>query len=261
MTSQPRNRSEDISGLIKALAAAQGEIKDIARNREVEVRTQKGGSYKFKYATLSAVIDGIRTPLSKHGLAYTQSIDFDAGPGFYVLTTTLHWENQWISSTTPIIQSGGSNQEFGSALTYMKRYALAALVGVAPDEDDDGNIADGNQVNSMQEAINRGPSAPLAPNPISPPTPVEGPEALPFSPNKIATSVVAGTGGKIDWMLWGQNIVAMGRIAPSNAALDALLRNNAEALEGMKVDAPKLYRNLNDAFNKMNPGAKPNAAE
>lgn len=249
MISQPKNRSEDISGLVKALAAAQGEIKDIARNRTVTVATRQGGEYSFKYATLSAIIDGIKEPLSKHGLAYTQTIEFDRDTQFYVLTTTLHWENQWISSVTPIIINGGSNQEFGSALSYMKRYSLAAIVGVAPDEDDDGNLADGNTVQAMQEGKNS--PHPPAPNPLTPPKPVAGPEVT-FNPAKIYAKDVDG---KTDWMGWGKDFVAEARRAPSNKDLDLLLAENRDLLIVMQEEAPKLYKNLMTAIQNLNPGA------
>lgn len=241
-----KNRSEDISGLIKALSAAQGEIKDIERNRKVTVRTRGGDEYSFKYATLSAIIDGIRAPMSKHGLAYTQTLEHD--DGYYVLTTTLHWENQFMSSVTPIIISGGSNQEFGSALTYMKRYALAALVGVAPDEDDDGNAADGNEVKAMQES-KRSPAPPVS-DPIKPPT-TPGPE-VDFNPDRI--DIPLDQDGLPVWMEWGKLFMAMARRAPSNEALQELCANNAETMEVMKEEAAKLYKNMITAIQKLNPG-------
>src|SRR6266704_5630786 len=160
----PPARSRNIGDLVLALSKAQGEFPDIERNRTVTVQPRSGGQpYQFKYATLSAIIDAIRKPLSKNGIAYTQIISHDSDTGFYVLTTTLHFGNQFLSSKTPIIVEGSTNQQFGSALTYMKRYALAAILGIAADEDDDGNAADGNEIKAVKD---KAPKA-RSPDPIS----------------------------------------------------------------------------------------------
>src|SRR6266702_6359675 len=91
----PPARSRNIGDLVLALSKAQGEFPDIERNRTVTVQPRSGGQpYQFKYATLSAIIDAIRKPLSKNGIAYTQIISHDADTGFYILTTTLYCDEQ-----------------------------------------------------------------------------------------------------------------------------------------------------------------------
>src|ERR1700688_2665710 len=71
MISPDQSRSGDIGDLMLALAKAQGQIGDIPRNRTVTVQPKSGGqAYHFKYATLSAIIDAIKKPLSENGLAY-----------------------------------------------------------------------------------------------------------------------------------------------------------------------------------------------
>jgi len=137
--------SEQTGGQIAtALAKAQADIKKLERNREVEVRTRSGGSYKFKYATLDHIIEHIREPLTKNGLWFTQLIETHEGK-YRLVTRLLHESGEAIESHTPLLVSGGNNQEFGSALTYMRRYSLSALLGLAADDDDDGNHADGNE--------------------------------------------------------------------------------------------------------------------
>lgn len=131
-----------IGKLAAALAAAQAEIKNPQRNREVTVQTKMGGKYKFKYATLDAIIDCIRGPLTKNGLWFTQTMESIDGR-LCLVTTLLHSSGERTHSTVPLGNST-SNQELGSELTYKRRYSLTALLGVAADEDDDGNIADGN---------------------------------------------------------------------------------------------------------------------
>jgi hypothetical protein len=153
-----------IGALATALAKAQAGMVNPPRNREVEVKTKSGGSYKFKYATLDAIIDAIRKPLTDNGLWFTQTLE--NGDGKYRLVTTLlHSSGQSLRSETPLLLQDAGNQAFGSALTYMRRYALTAMLGVAADEDDDGNAADGNEAKVKQgtSAAISGPIGQLGP--------------------------------------------------------------------------------------------------
>ena len=247
--------------MVQALAKAQGEIGDIPRNRTVTVQPRSGGQpYQFKYATLSAIIDAIRKPLSSNGLAYTQIISHDAETGYYILTTTLWFGNQFLSSKTPIIAEGQTNQQFGSALTYMKRYALAAILGIAADEDDDGSAADGNEIKAVAD---KKPKAP-APDPIS-----SGPSkgvavgrplmaednlidivGQNFSTELIKVPLLADESGA-DWMAWGQAFMAMARKAPDQASLMKLEKENEMPMSNMKDQAPKMFTNMTLALIKV----------
>lgn len=138
--------SESTDKLAEALAAAQGEFKNPERNREVKVQTKTGGSYTFAYATLDAIMDAIRGPLSKHGLAMLQ--DSGTADGALTLCTRLiHSSGQWIESDTIAAKPADFGpQALGSLMTYLRRYSICGLLGIAPDEDDDGNRASGNEV-------------------------------------------------------------------------------------------------------------------
>ena len=137
--------------LAEALAKAQADITSPARNREVTVMKKAGGSYKFRYATLDSIIDHVRPHLTANGLWFVQTLE--NGDGKYRLVTTLlHASGQSIRSETPILlEKEVDNQVFGSALTYMRRYALTALLGIAADEDDDANTADGNTIKEAKD--------------------------------------------------------------------------------------------------------------
>ncbi len=258
----PPSRSEEVDKLVEALAKAQGAFPEIERNRTVTVRPKSGGQeYQFKYATLSAIIDAIRKPLSEAGLAYTQIISHDSDTGFYVLTTTLHFGNQFLSSKTPIIVEGSTNQQFGSALTYMKRYALAAILGIAADEDDDRNAADGNEIKAVKD---KAPKAP-EPDPIS-----SGPSSKVaqsihrdlveknlsdlvgsiFSPELIKVPLLKDESGS-DWMTWGMAFMAMARLAQDQADLAKLEKENAMPMSNMKDQAPKMFTNMTLALIKV----------
>ena len=143
------NKSESIAQIATALAAAQAEITNPPRNREVTVRSDKG-NYKFKYATLDAIIDAVRPALTKNGLWFIQTLA--NGDGKYQLVTTLtHKSGEWMESEQPILVERPGSQAFGSALTYSRRYSLTAMLGVAADEDDDGNGADGNHIEKSED--------------------------------------------------------------------------------------------------------------
>ena len=249
LLSEIQTRSNDIENLMNALAAAQGEFPEIERNRTVKVVPRSGGAgYSFKYATFSAILTAVRKPLSKNGLAFTQVISHDSVGGFYVLTTSLHHGNEYISSKVPLIAEGGSNQQFGSALTYMKRYAFAAILGIAADEDDDGNTADGNTITELQEK----PKAPKPPaaDPISTGTAPVTKAAEAFSANKIDVPLLEDESAS-DWMSWGKAFVAMAKSAPNLVELRKLEGNNNAPLVNMETTVPKMYSNLRLALIKI----------
>lgn len=139
--------SPSVGKLAGALAAAQGEFEHIGKTREVEVRMKDrdgkpGGTYKFAYAPLDTVLAAVRPALAKNGLAIVQTL---SGNGTRVMTTTLmHASGEWLSSTVALPGQASSSQEFGSQVTYMRRYAIVSILGVVAEEDDDGNAADGN---------------------------------------------------------------------------------------------------------------------
>ncbi len=99
-------RSQEIALLVEALAKAQAEIKAPERNRTVSVTTRdQSKSYTFKYATLDHIIEGIRAPLTKNGLWFTQIMKEDQGT-FILDTRLMHSSGQWLACQTPDKSSG-----------------------------------------------------------------------------------------------------------------------------------------------------------
>lgn len=127
------NRSESIKELAAALAAAQGEF-GIAEFDRVNPH------FKSKYASLTSVMNTVRSPLQKNGLSVVQTLS-ENEKGMALETTLLHSSGEWLSGSTPIMLSKEDMQGLGSAITYAKRYAISAMLGVVSDEDDDGNAA------------------------------------------------------------------------------------------------------------------------
>lgn len=126
-------KSENLNELFEALSKAQGEI-------EIAAKDSFNPHYRSKYADLAAVWSACRPALVKNGLSVIQTVDEE--DGYYAVTTILgHSSGQWILSKLKLLLSKDDMQGLGSAITYARRYSLAAMVGVSPDEDDDGNAA------------------------------------------------------------------------------------------------------------------------
>jgi hypothetical protein len=125
--------------LAESLAKAQASFPAISRDKEVTVQTKTGGSYKFKYAPLDSILNAVRKPLADNGLAITQLLD-----GGDLVTMLLHKDGASLSGRLAVPHIDGNVQAFGSAITYLRRYSIQAILGIAAEEDDDGNQAAGN---------------------------------------------------------------------------------------------------------------------
>lgn len=139
--------SEQINELVGALAKAQGAMDNPHKNKTVKIKSDKG-QYDFSYATLDSIIDTIRKPLSDNAIVFMQTVR-GSGGSMELVTTLAHSSGQWISSTLPIEPQQRGPQALGSAISYVKRYALSAMLGLAADEDDDANTSEGNHVQPM----------------------------------------------------------------------------------------------------------------
>lgn len=128
--------SETINELAAALSKAQGEITGALKD-------SANPFFKSKYADLASCWDACRGPLSKNGLSVIQIPEHDNQGICIGLTTTLaHSSGQWMRGTLQVKPKDDTPQAMGSALTYARRYALTAVVGIAQ-VDDDGNAASG----------------------------------------------------------------------------------------------------------------------
>ena len=127
------NSSASVKELATALAIVQGQLTFAKKD-------SKNPFFKSNYADLESVWDACRDLLSANGLAIMQF------PGDYVdgnmtLTTVMtHSSGEWVAQNMSLPVSKPDAQGAGSAITYMRRYALAAIVGVVQ-ADDDGNSA------------------------------------------------------------------------------------------------------------------------
>ena len=93
------------------------------------------------YADLADVIDAVRKPLADNGLSITHRLGFCKGP-FGLTTVLMHESGDSIETWYPLPDASKVKaQEFGGALTYARRYSLSAILGIASDEDTDGQGA------------------------------------------------------------------------------------------------------------------------
>ena len=142
--------SPSIAQLAAALSGAQGEIGEIFKTKTAQVKTKTGGEYSYSYADLSSVLSVVRPTLGKHGLAFSQGFE-TAERGLTLTTTLMHSSGEWLSSTLSMPVGDSTPQAYGSVMTYARRYALTALVGVAA-EDDDGQAGKGETESEVLSA-------------------------------------------------------------------------------------------------------------
>jgi hypothetical protein len=144
-------RSDSIVNLVKALAVAQSKIKNPKKNT-------KNTFFGSSYADLAEVLDMVRDSFDGTGLSFIQmpTYDGDIARGTLTLETTLfHETGEWITSTwsSPVPNQKARDgkdipigpQAIGSATTYMRRYAVTAMVGIAQDDDDGESLSDQNR--------------------------------------------------------------------------------------------------------------------
>lgn len=135
---QLHGEGEQLTELFADLAAAQGELGGVVRrNRTVIVRHKKGGEHSYSYATLDAIL-GVAIPaLASRGMALCQFPKPLEGGGTQLITLITHPKGGIIEIGMPL---GKSNdiQDLGKRITYMRRYVIQGLLGLASEEDSDG---------------------------------------------------------------------------------------------------------------------------
>ena len=172
--------SATIDKIAGALAKAQGAMSGAKKDKTGNVVKDGRVLYTYGYATLGSVLEAVREPLSKNGLAVVQTTGQVRGAGVCVLTMLVHESGEWFRGRLwlPVRQGRDQHgnalppdaQSIGSALTYARRYALSAIVGIAPDDadddaDDDANAALGGE---QAPAASSAPPTPRAATPRGP---------------------------------------------------------------------------------------------
>lgn len=158
------HREPSIKELASGLAKAQAKIKPPVKNRTVDFQPERGPRVKYSYADLADVIAAIAGPLGENGLSFTHILT-GTEKTFGMKTILMHSSGESISTWYPLPDPLNMKpQTFGSALTYARRYSISALVGIASDEDDDGQT----------EAHDKAPDKKPAPRPAAAPAKAAG---------------------------------------------------------------------------------------
>jgi hypothetical protein len=136
------------------------EVVTVLRTRTAVVETKGGGSYSYDYADLGDVLDAVEVPLLNHGLAISQDVTTMDGRAA-VTTWLLHESGECLGFGPLALSAGQTPQAYGSAVTYARRYAILAALGLAP-EDDDGQAAadEARMGQAARSAPQRAPEGP-----------------------------------------------------------------------------------------------------
>jgi hypothetical protein len=130
--------SENIAEIASALARAQIELANPEKSALGHITEPSGRDVRFRYASLASGLDIVRKTLGGHKIAIVQTTDVDRALGLVNLTTKLmHASGQWLSSEWPVcrLADTAAPRRMGAALTYARRYALFAMVGIAGEDD------------------------------------------------------------------------------------------------------------------------------
>ena len=155
--------SSSIGNLAAALAKAQVELVNPEKSMVATMPADGRGAAKqtFRYAPLSGGLDIVRKTLGQHEIATVQATAIDHAAGIVNVTTTLaHSSGEWIASDWPVcsLEDIASPKQMGAALTYARRYALFALVGIAGEDDLDApdlNAPEPAEAAAEQSPLNR----------------------------------------------------------------------------------------------------------
>ncbi len=158
-------QTPELNELAAALAKAQGEM-------ESATKDSTNPHFQAHYASLNALRDACRKPLADNGLAIIQALS--SGDGVVSVTTRLlHTSGQWLQETLSLPLPTPTAQQLGSAITYLRRYALSGMLGLAA-EDDDGEATTSVGITVPAMATRKAAAPPITRTaPVGRPTMVE----------------------------------------------------------------------------------------
>lgn len=212
--------SENNIDLTKAQLAAQAEFTNASFN-------QDNPYFNSRYADLAQIREVTLPVLQKHELVITHTIA-EVSDGFAVRGWLVHAPTgQYLFSDFPLPKTYEKPQAIGGAVTYGRRYTWGALCGIATEEDDDGNSAQGRPAPAS--------SAP----PAQTRTPIHRPAA---KPDQVPGAIPRGDLSAIDW---GREFIGAIDGAKSAVEIDDWITFNESALKVIANDATKVNDRIN----------------
>lgn len=152
--------SESNAKIAAAMAKAWAELENPKHNTNVKVKMKNGGTYTFDYTDLGGIFDEAKRVYKENGLTIIQNAFTSVVDGkslVSVETMILHSSGEYVKSEPLQMIANPSIQDMGGQITYMKRYSLSAMLGIATEKDDDANGASGNDysMNKKQSTYNK----------------------------------------------------------------------------------------------------------
>lgn len=133
------HQSAEVDKIFAAVVALQSEINNPKKSKQ---------GHGYKYAELAQIIELSREPLATNGLAVAQYCTAIDGHS-YLVTQMIHSSGQWLRGYYPLEKAGmravNDAQQMGAAMTYARRYNLAAMLGVAQEDDDAASLGSQRQ--------------------------------------------------------------------------------------------------------------------
>lgn len=239
-----------------ALAMAQGQFRAPKRTKTATVKLQGGGGYTFNYAPLEEIIDATKEGLAQNALARHQYL---ATRGDQPIIRTIIWHSsgEWIASDYPIHPSKEGAQGFASGVTFARRYGLCLALGLAPEDDDDANLAEGNQAQTTDAAPSRKSTAKkgeiqsLREPPKVPAPEVFDPETgevTAMKPHRLEVPMTA-KGGR-DWPVWGAKLIGAFAGAQTLEELRSWEALNTDEIHEVRESAPRVFKSTQGAYEK-----------
>ena len=188
------------------------------------------GAKRYAFAPLPELLDDLRPILQIHGLVFIQEAVDDGAGRVGSASMLVHRSGEWLSFDPLMLPAGNNAQDAGSAVTYSRRYTLCAALGIAADEDDDGEKASAPRKSSPGGQVLAGQGAEKVKE-----TPGPSGEADPASPF---------AGGTEEYGLWNALVAAAGSETRALARLNAVVRPPVEKKALGFVAAKDLMRAL-----------------
>jgi hypothetical protein len=183
--------SEKIDVIALALGRAQAEIEGVNKDKQ---------GYGYKYADLGACLQAIKKPLRDNGLSISQLGICDENNKQMLVTLLMHESGQWLKSIFCIesveLKQCNSLQNLGAGLTYMRRYALCAIVGLTQEDDDAQSLTKPSKNKSEdRNTASQSSFVKLTMDNL------EGPPAITQSPSMAIESSVANVAAEVRCLL------------------------------------------------------------
>jgi hypothetical protein len=135
----------ETTGLLAAMLAVQGEAPTMPKDRTVKGKTKTGGEYTYSYTPLDTIVEKVGPLLHKNGLVWSTLPGRDAHGDPALRYRLAHaTTGEVLEGEMPLMLADQDAQSMGSAITYMRRYALCAVLNIVADADDDGALATAN---------------------------------------------------------------------------------------------------------------------